>query len=195
MGTLALIPEEVDDAILAMIATGNNTRRARTLLEAAGKRVPSASTLHGLPQTHGQRFLELQTKHAPQIAERIAGQAEALTLAYTDLQAQVIERFSTELPTLDAKELSGAARNLATAAALNVDKLASPLRGRPTVIHAQDDPVEAGKRLMAKLGITWDTTATDMDPPEPSEKPLPNRSESPNAHEHPVQTDASTPPD
>lgn len=179
MGALALIPEEIEDALLAMIATGGSPTRAHALLKAAGKRAPAVSTLHGLPTRHQERYLELQTARAPQMAERIAGAAEALTITYSDLQAQIAERMANELHQIDTKELSGAARNLATAAALNVDKLASPLRGRPTVIHANEDPRDVADKLLRSMGIpTVESTATDLEPiptngsAEPAPEPL-----------------------
>jgi hypothetical protein len=69
-------------------------------------------------------------------------------VALAEKLVEALER--DELP---AKELSGALRNITTSKALQVDKLSSPLRGRPTVIHGAQDPSEMLAGLARKLGI------------------------------------------
>jgi hypothetical protein len=48
-----------------------------------------------------------------------------------------------------------------TASAIALDKRLI-LQERPTQIHALENPVEAGLRLLAKHGLTIDATATDI---------------------------------
>lgn len=73
-----------------------------------------------------------------------------------------------------------------TASAIALDKRLI-LQERPTQIHALENPVEAGLRLLAKHGLTIDGTATDipvvdvvqtgqLEAPKTQSQPLPKQS-------------------
>lgn len=168
MTGLQYLPDEVDQALLALIATGDNATRALDLLKQAGvENVPSRATLRKWADSlHADRYVTLQTEQAPKIAERIAGQAEGLALVYNALEAEIAERLKNEVKNLKPADLSGAVRNIATAKALQIDKISSPLRGRPSSIVEHRDPKQAAQALARRLGVAIESTAVEILPAE-----------------------------
>lgn len=169
MGSAAVrryTPEEIDRALLAYMVTGENAPRTLELLAASGvDDLPSTSTLHKWANTlHADRYAQLQTEQAPKVAERIASQAEALALRFADLERKLADRLEQDLEDGKVKDVSGALRNVSTSKALQIDKLSSPLRGRPTVITGHLDPSESINALARRLGIqhVLDGTAEEL---------------------------------
>jgi crotonobetainyl-CoA:carnitine CoA-transferase CaiB-like acyl-CoA transferase len=148
-------PAEIDKALSAYVLTGGNAKQAQELLLSYDGKAPSDVTIGQWAKEHADRYHELREELAPQVAKKIAAEAEGLALklaqAEEKLTAKLLEAIENgELP---AKEYSGALRNITTSKALQVDKLSSPLRGRPTVIHGPADPSEMLATLARKLGI------------------------------------------
>jgi crotonobetainyl-CoA:carnitine CoA-transferase CaiB-like acyl-CoA transferase len=149
-------PATVDRALSAYILCGNNSEQAHRLLVSYGdKPVPTGRCIRDWAEQHADRLHELREELHPQIAKKIASDAEALALKLAEAETLITERLlvAVEAGSLPDKELSGALRNVTTSKALQVDKLSSPLRGRPTVIHGNTDPAETLANLARKLGI------------------------------------------
>jgi hypothetical protein len=81
------------------------------------------------------------------VAEQAAAGAEDLALVITELERDTTERMKAELPHIPARDLPGALRNLTTSKALQYDKVANPIRGRPSVVVERRDVSELWKRL------------------------------------------------
>jgi hypothetical protein len=149
-------PAEIDRALSAYILTGDNAEEAHRLLVSYGdKDVPTSRQILRWLETHADRLHELREELHPQIAKKIAADAESLALKLAQVETLAIQKLTAAIENdeLPAKELSGAVRNITTSKALQVDKLSSPLRGRPTVIHGHDNPAELLERLARKVGI------------------------------------------
>jgi crotonobetainyl-CoA:carnitine CoA-transferase CaiB-like acyl-CoA transferase len=149
-------PITVDRALSAYIMCGNNASEAERLLRSYGDTdVPSHQSIRGWAEKHADRLHELREELHPQIAKKIAADAEGLALKLAQAEETITEHLllAVDAGELPAKELSGALRNISTSKALQVDKLSSPLRGRPTVIHGNQDPAETLANLARKLGL------------------------------------------
>lgn len=157
--------EEVERALAAYVLAGDNGREANRALKAQGYPAPSHSTIASWATgEHSDRYVLLRNELAPRVAERIAADAEAIARRLASLENSTIDRLEDELPNVPAKDLPGALRNLSTAKALQVDKLSSPLRGRPTVIHATQDARELLDEIRRDLLTPIDGTAFDITP-------------------------------
>jgi hypothetical protein len=149
-------PAEIDKALSAYILCGDNAQQAHKLLVSYGDKNPPVSrSILNWTEWHADRLHELREELHPQIAKKIAADAEGMAIRLAQAEVQIAERLveALERDELPAKELSGALRNITTSKALQVDKLSSPLRGRPTVIHGSQDPADMLASLARKLGI------------------------------------------
>lgn len=146
--------EVIDKALIACIIEGDNFTRARERLIAAGvDPCPSIETISRWRTDYADRYQELQNELHPKLAEKIASEAEGLAVIYADTERLVLERLREELPKIHPRELSGLVRNLATSKALQVDKISSPLRGRPTTINEVRNPQDAVRALAKALNM------------------------------------------
>jgi hypothetical protein len=119
--------------------------------------------------SHRDRFEEIRTEVSSQVAQRVANQAEQIMLAIGDVELLALQKTREQLEAGEAKDPAAVMRNLATAKALNNDKISAPVRGRPTVIHADrsaDEIMRALKALEPNLII--EGTAEEVEDP-PSE--------------------------
>jgi hypothetical protein len=149
-------PAEIDKGLSAYILSGDSAARAAELLKGYdGEKAPVRQTIDYWAEKHSDRLHELREELHPQIAKKIAADAEGMAIRLAQAEVAIAEKLveALERDELPAKELSGALRNITTSKALQVDKLSSPLRGRPTVIHGQSDPSEMLASLARKLGI------------------------------------------
>jgi hypothetical protein len=147
---------ERDRALSAYILSGDNSAEAHRLLVSYGdKQVPSGRMILNWTEMHADRLHELREELHPQIAKKIAADAEGMAIRLAQAEVAIAEKLvlALERDELPAKELSGALRNITTSKALQVDKLSSPLRGRPTVIHGTKDPADMLADLARRLGI------------------------------------------
>jgi hypothetical protein len=94
-----------------------------------GIKVPRSTLRDWATRQHVQRYREIQTEVIPEIEERLAQKSEGLATQYSDLEADVLVRLKKELPNVPVRDLSRAARDLATGKGISTDK-ARDLRGR-----------------------------------------------------------------
>lgn len=140
-----------------------NAQEARRRMKARGDTPPPASTLNHWRTAHADRYEEIRTKVSAKITAEVANQAEEIMLEAGEIERAMLERIREELPNMKASELPGALRNVSTTKALNNDKIASPIRGRPTVIHhdrTAEEILKALKALDPRLVI--DSTADEI---------------------------------
>lgn len=144
----------IDKALIACIIEADNWTRARDRLVAAGvDPCPSADRISVWRKQYADRYQELSNDLAPKLAEKIASEAESLAVKYAEAERAALERLSAEIETIHPRELSGLVRNLATSKALQVDKISSPLRGRPTTINEVRNPQDAVRALAKALNM------------------------------------------
>jgi hypothetical protein len=143
-----------------IIEQGGDPEKARELLLKTPefKRVPALATLD--TWTRQPDYKELEAEMAPAVAERIAAQAERIALQIEEAERMAIQKVRERLENDQDEQPAATLRNLSTSKALQIDKLSSPLRGRPTVIHGAADITELIAVLNARLGI--DSTAVEI---------------------------------
>lgn len=123
----------------------------RTSEDAAEQTGIPASTLREWKQDHPDLFDKLREDLEPQLVKRIAADAEMIVNRATAKELELLD--AIDASQLSAKDAAGALRNVTTTKALNLDKVSSPLRERPShVQHSQDiDGVVA--KLWRMIGI------------------------------------------
>jgi transposase-like protein len=148
--------EEKRSALTALILAGGNS-------EKVGPQIGITPDLLRKWRTADPGlYEELRTELAPQVAERIASDAEEFARDLMNVERALAAKVLEGLDDLKPSEAAGALRNISTSKALQVDKLSSPLRGRPTVIHGHDDAGQALIELGRRLGFAVDSTAVEI---------------------------------
>lgn len=153
-------PQEVDLALTALILNGCNYKRTSRELN----NQPSHETLRRWREEYAARYAELQKDLAPKLADKLAAEGEALIVRYIEAQKDALAKTVEGMDGLDADKAAGVARNLATAAALNNDKIVSPLRLRPTSVHVDRTGSELLRSLARTIGYDADATAVELEP-------------------------------
>ena len=157
---------EKQAALTALILAGGNS-------EKVGKELGiSPNTLRDWRSTDSDLYERLRNDLAPVIAEKIAADAEALAVTLTEVEQKIAQHVLDHLEDLKPGEAASALRNVSTSKALQFDKLSSPVRGRPTVIHAAQDAGQALVEMGRRLGIAIDSTAVEI-PQNPTELEAP----------------------
>lgn len=168
--------EQKELALHTLALTGNRYEHACDLLRNhpegfdVSRQLLHRWATHQLPD----RYEEIRTQVSQQVAQRVANQAEEIALAAGNLELQLIQDLEAKRTDMDARDVATAIRNISTTKALNIDKISSPIRGRPTIIHSDrtaEDILKALKALEPGLIIDNPTeTITDAelaeDPPE-----------------------------
>lgn len=86
---------EIDQGLIAMIYHGGNSVKAGESLKGQGLNV-SDRTLRNWIHEHTDRYEALKAEYAPQIAARIAAEAEALAVQYANTERKALERLDGE---------------------------------------------------------------------------------------------------
>lgn len=160
MGAKRYTDAEKRAALTALILDGGNTERTGPTL-----RIPAA-TLRTWRTEDPELYEQMRTDLAPQVAERIASDAEAFARELMGVERALAQKVADSIDDLKPSEAAGALRNISTSKALQLDKVASPLRGRPTHIVQAQDAGQALLEMGRRLGFTIESTAEEIKPPE-----------------------------
>jgi hypothetical protein len=151
-------PAEVDQALLTLALNGGNGDRTHEELKAAGLEIP-ARTLRDW--RNSPRYSEIQAKHAPEIRKHAISRFQEGALLNLQLARAASLQALTEAEAGELKDAGKTLQNATIAAGVAVDK-ALLLNGEPTEIAARFDIRQTSASLARKLGITLDSTATDL---------------------------------
>lgn len=154
-------PAQVDAALLALATTGSGRLAAQQV------DVPER-TIQDWRHRYAQRYQELADKHQRQIEDVIVQQARDTAIMAGDIERQVLERLSTQVDSLDAKDAAATVRNLSTAKGINVDKLLT-LTGRPSQVTEHRSTDDLMRKLESLKVKAIDATAEEI--PTPTEGP------------------------
>lgn len=148
---------ERERGMIALVMCGGNLRKTSKFTG-----IPT-STLNGWRKT--EEYQRIRAQREPQIVEKLAAEAEEFALQAAPVEQKMLDKLEEDLDKLGPADLASALRNVSTSKAINIDKISSPLRGRPTVVieHRSIDDIAAA--LEAKLrdsGITIDSTADEI---------------------------------
>jgi hypothetical protein len=105
---------EIDKGLSAYILCGDSAHKAWELLQGYGGKVPARQTIDLWVERHSDRLHELREELHPQIAKKIAADAEGMALKLAQAEVAIAEKLvqALERDELPAKELSGALRNI-----------------------------------------------------------------------------------
>jgi hypothetical protein len=123
-------PQQIDRALLELVVSGSSVA-ARKRLAAQGL-VVSDRTLRDWRLRYPDRYAEIAERHAPEVERVIIQEARELAVLAAEVERKALER---ELEALDGqvKDASASARNAATVAGINLDKVLA-YTGRPKAI-------------------------------------------------------------
>lgn len=156
--------EHIVAGLTELALCGGNAKITTQRLADKGYDIPRSTLDMWKRQTHPDRYVEIQQTLAPQIAEKIAAQAEEFAIDSATVEAEALAILRDKLSSMDAKDVAAALRNITTSKSLNVDKIASPLRGRPTqtIIHVSLE--DSWRRLQQEIPALKhiDSTAEDI---------------------------------
>lgn len=138
-----------------LVKAGGVPERCLEMCRQAKIKCPTLATLQ--TWKHAQDYAEIEAELASEVASRIAAQAEAIALRIEEAERLAIEKVRDRLERDLDEQPAATLRNLSTSKALQIDKLSSPLRGRPTVIHGAAELPEILAALQARLGIVSST--------------------------------------
>lgn len=176
MGAKRYKPEDIERGLTAIIALGSDLRASETL------NIPR-ETLRDWRDKHADRYYELRTQHEAKIAKIIAGDAEELAQLAGHKERALLEALDdTAIQALKPAEIAATLRNVTTSKALQVDKISSPLRERPSHVQHGTTPDELVARMARALGVAIDSTAIEVQNTDlPTDLALPPASASSNA--------------
>lgn len=161
-------PLEIDTALLVLAMSGRNCGMASRRLKDEGIDVSRRTLNQWKNYTHAGRYLEIEHEHAPSVERQMVNTARAIVTAANEGTLEAIEASREQLRKGDAKDPSTVARNLATAAGIQTDKMLI-LSGRPNEIYGTEDLEAALNRMAQRLNLpqTVDSTAVEYQPSAP----------------------------
>jgi transposase-like protein len=140
-------PEEIERGLTALILAGSSEAASQTC-------GIQATTLRDWKNTHRDRYDRIARDIEPQVVQRIAAEAENLALRIADREAAILRSMTdSDLAELKPAEKAATLRNLSTSKALQIDKLSSPLRERPSHVQHGNDAATLLASVARKLGI------------------------------------------
>jgi transposase-like protein len=149
-------PEERERGLTTLILAGSSVKAS----ELTGITEP---TLRDWKREHRDQYERLQEELEPRVVKKIAAEAESLVLQIADREAAILKSFTdVEIAGLDAKDKAATLRNLSTSKALQIDKLSSPLRERPSHVQQGRDLDQVVSAMARLVGFDATATATEI---------------------------------
>ena len=144
-------PVEIDTALLVLCLTGRNSVVAARRLKTEGLDIDPRTLRSWRTHVHARRYEEIEAQHAPEVERQMLGQARAIVHAANQVTLLAIEESEKQLREGDVKDPSTTARNLATAAGIQTDKMLI-MSGRPNEIRGGEDIQGLMERMSRFLG-------------------------------------------
>lgn len=142
-------PEQVDQALMALISFGSSKIAAAAVEEAFGFTVPP-TTLRGWRSIHHDRYQELLRIHGEELEQKAVAAKRALLPLLEHGIALGVEKTIDELDAGDAKDPSASARNLAVVSGIQTRDLML-LTDRPTDRREVTSPEDLYRQLAQVL--------------------------------------------
>jgi hypothetical protein len=141
---------ERERGLVALAYYSGNAGRASAALKEQGLPIPKR-TLNDWRNRHAEVYERVRQEMLPRIEAEVAEQHTELANAAIDTQRKVLERLRGEVDELPARDLPGAARNVAVTSGIHSEK-ARLYRDEPTEIRgASADDLETLTRRWQKL--------------------------------------------
>jgi hypothetical protein len=155
--------EVIELGLMAMALENGSTQRAVERLEGLGdlERIPSTSTLKNWrDQMFPEQYAEVKVKVREYVAESVAERHMRAADDAMEVENLMRDKAKAEYEQMDARDLPGAVRNMATVGAIHTDK-ATILRGQPTAIVEHRSVEEIERELKAHGVEIIDGTAEE----------------------------------
>jgi hypothetical protein len=153
-------PEQVDQALMTLLAIGNSVKAAEVIEDQFGFEIP-AKTLRDWRRTRHDRYFELARKHGEELETKAIDTKRALLPLLADGIALGVEKTIEELEAGDAKDPSASARNLAVISGIETRDLLT-LTGRPNSISVSLTP----EQMYQQLAELFEGTAEEIEDAE-----------------------------
>jgi hypothetical protein len=154
--------EEIERGLTQLALAAGNRELAHEQTKALGKPIPAETLRTWATKQHRDRYLKIREEQAPRIATRIANEAEDLAVDLAQAERATLKVYLEKVHELKPSEIAGALRNITTSKSLNIDRIASPLRGRPTQVVEHRDATELWTKLRQLLPQAFDSTAEEI---------------------------------
>lgn len=153
--------DTVDMALLQLVLNDYNvTKTCRDLEAHAGVKIPR-KTLSQWRDRYPRRLQFHATQSARELEERIVTKQRAIASAALDVVHEAIEKEAVRVKAGDVRDMSAAARNMATTSAIATDKLLA-MTGRPSAIVQHERKPEQIIERLKELGVV-EGTAEEVD--------------------------------
>lgn len=153
--------DTVDMALLQLVLNDYNVSKTCRDLEAhAGVKIPR-KTLSQWRDRYPRRLQFHATQSARELEERIVTKQRAIASAALDVVHEAIEKEAVRVKAGDVRDMSAAARNMATTSAIATDKLLA-MTGRPSAIVQHERKPEQIIERLKELGVV-EGTAEEVD--------------------------------
>ena len=148
--------DTVDMALLQLVLNDYNVSKTCRDLEAhAGVKIPR-KTLSQWRDRYPRRLQFHATQSARELEERIVTKQRAIASAALDVVHEAIEKEAVRVKAGDVRDMSAAARNMATTSAIATDKLLA-MTGRPSAIVQHERKPEQIIERLKELGVVEGT--------------------------------------
>jgi len=148
--------DTVDMALLQLVLNDYNVSKTCRDLEAhAGIKIPR-KTLSQWKDRYPRRLQFHATQSARELEERIVTKQRAIASAALDVVHEAIEKEAVRVKAGDVRDMSAAARNMATTSAIATDKLLA-MTGRPSAIVQHERKPEQIIERLKELGVVEGT--------------------------------------
>ena len=153
-------PETVELALSTAAALNGNRRRTKEALEQEGVKIPERTIRTWIEKTHRERYLEIREEGLPALKAKMAEQLERIVLQGSELQAEVLNRITSNLDDLEPKDMGKTFQQVSIGTGI-ASQRAGELRGDASVVlHTTDvDGTIAG---LKRLGLVQDSTAEEV---------------------------------
>lgn len=140
----------VERGLQAMAYHNGNARRASHFLRDSGIEIHDTTLMNWARGPHSERYHQIREEYAPKMRAQAADEHMDLAERAMRVNSQILDRLKEKVPELPAKELPGAARNMAVTAAVHTEK-AQLLNEQPTQRVTTD--LEATLKELKSLGV------------------------------------------
>jgi hypothetical protein len=128
-------PEVIELALLTFAVEGNSERAASVVKEHFGAGPQERTITKWAADTHNELYLRIREDVGEKIKARVATTVEDQFREGLEVQASVLREVNAKFKTLDARDLPGALRNVATANAILADKLQQMRGGQQITVN------------------------------------------------------------
>jgi transposase-like protein len=149
--------EDRERGLAALVIAGSSIRAS----EVTGI---SDATLRTWKQENPDRYEALRHELEPQVARTIAAEAETIALKLSQVEHDLADALTPDvIGALKPSDVASTLRNVSTSKALQVDKISSPLRERPSHVQHSTGVDELVSKLNRALGFDVTSTAVELE--------------------------------